>query len=367
MIQVWLGMDFPLLVLMLIVFFVQPAYNFWVARQRYELKYKTTVIWTVVCALAPSIIAILCICFSDSNKLYARLFGAELTLVFIYLGFCVYLAIKSNFKVNLKYWKSALCFNLPLIPHYLSTYLLGSSDKLMISSIVGDAATAYYSVAYSVAAVVTIVWTSVNSSLVPYTYEKCKTKNYKAISAVTLPILTAFAVMCGAAIMLAPEIVSVMATKDYMEAIYVIPPVVGGVFFQVHYYIYANVVYYYKQTKYVMYASVCATVLNLVLNYIFIYRFGYIAAGYTTLVCYFVQAVLDYFAMKKVVGKSIYDMKYVGGLSMVLIIVSLISVFIYNYALVRYAIIFVMIVLAFMFRKRIISIIINLKDIKKKI
>ena len=43
-----LDMELPLLLLMCALFLFQPAFNFFVARQRYELQYKETVIWTVV-------------------------------------------------------------------------------------------------------------------------------------------------------------------------------------------------------------------------------------------------------------------------------------------------------------------------------
>ena len=360
-IKEWLDMDLPLLILMCVLFMVQPAYNFWTAKQRYEFKYKWTVIWSVVSAVLSPIVAIIAIVFSDGKRLYARIFGAEVTLIVIYILFYVYLFVKAKGKVNVSFWKAALVFNLPLIPHYLSSYLLGSSNKLLISGIVGDHATAYYSVAYSVASVVTIVWTSINASLIPYTYESCKKNDHKAISRVTSPILTAFGVVCGLVIMLAPEVVAIMATSDYMEAIYVIPSIVGGVFFQMHYYVYANVVYYYRKPKYVMIASITATVLNIGLNYIFISKFGYMAAGYVTLFCYIVQAAIDYFAMRHVVGHSVYNMKYIGALSLVLLLVALLSTFIYDYMLIRYAIIIAIFAAAFFMRKRIIQILKTLK------
>ncbi len=357
------GVDYPLVILMCVSFLFQPAYNFWNARQRYELKYKYTVIWSIVSAILSPLVAVLCILFCDDNRLYARLFGAEITLIVIYMAFYVYLFFKNKGKLNVGYWKDAILFNLPLIPHYLSTYLLSSLDKIMISNLIGDEATAYYSVAHSVAAVVLVVWTAINSSLIPYTYEKCKTDNYAAISKVTMPILTAFAVICGMLIMMAPEVVAVMAPASYNEAIYAIPPIVGGVFFQVHYYIYANIVYYYKRPRYVMVASISATVLKIVLNYFCIKYWGYLAAGYTTLICYLVQAVIDYFAMRKVVGQKVYNMRFIGGLSLAFTVVALVSNFIYDYIWLRYAILVGLMLLCVIFRKKIINLI---KEMKKK-
>lgn len=349
-----IGLDFPFILLMCLIFLFQPAYNFYVSRKRYELKYKSTVIWTVISALSSPLVAIICILTFD-NDLYARIFGAELTLIIIYIGFYIYIVTKGKGRIETKYWRSALLFNLPLIPHYLSTYLLGSSDKLMISMLINDSATAYYSVAYSVASVAMIIWTAVNSSLIPYTYEKCEKKDYKSISAITHPILTVFAVVCILVIMLAPEAVAIMATADYMEAIYVIPPVVGGVFFQVQYYIYANIIYYYKKPKYVMFASVTATALNIILNFIFIPKFGFIAAGYTTIFCYFMQASADYIALCKVLHEKVYNMRYLGILSLGVVATSLLSNLLYKSSFIRYLIVIFMTILAIIFRRKIIK------------
>lgn len=358
-----IGLDYLLIALMCAVFFFQPAYNFWLTRQRYEYKYKAVFIWSVISAiLSPAIAIILMLVSAPGDRLYPRIFGAEVPLILIYIGFYVYLGGKSSWKVDRKYWKQAVLFNLPLIPHYLSTYLLSSSDKIMISNMVSDSATAFYSVAHSVAAVALIVWTAINGSLIPYTYEKCKDKKYEDINAVSLPILVGFAACCVAVIMLAPEVVRIMATKEYVEAIYVIPPIVGGVFFQVQYYLYSNIVYYYKKPKYVMIGSLSAVFFNLILNYIFIKRYGYIAAGYTTIFCYGVQALIDYFAMRKVAGRSVYNTTFIVFVSIIVVLISLLSNFIYDNYIIRYTILVILIVTALVFRKQIFKVI---KTIKK--
>ncbi len=333
----YIGIEKDMIILMSLVFFFQPAYNFWITRQRYELKYKSVFIGTVVVTLISAISAVLCI-YGLDNKLYGRIFGAEVPLIIIYVFFYVYIANKSKFKAHMDYWKFAIKFNLPLIPHYLSTYLLTSADTLMISYYVNRSAVAYYSVAYSVAAVVTIVWTAINGALVPFTYENCKKENYQEINKVVLPLILLFAVCCVGLTMLAPEVVMFMASNEYMEAIYVIPPIVGGIFFQVQYYIYANIVYYYKKTKYVMFGSITAMLLNVILNYLCINKWGYLAAGYVTLVCYIIQAIIDYWAMKRVVKQEVYNMKFILALSTIVLFISLVSGSIYDKTILRYII-----------------------------
>jgi O-antigen/teichoic acid export membrane protein len=206
------------------------------------------------------------------------------------------------------------------------------------------------------------VWTAVNSSLVPYTYRKCKERKFSDISRIVCPILAVFAVVSVMVIMLAPEVVAFLATADYVEAIYVIPPIVAGVFFQVHYFIYANIVYYYKKPRYVMIASISSVVINFVLGYFLIKQFGYIAAGYSTMICYLLQAAIDYFAMRKIVKEEIYDMKIIGGLSLGVIIVAVFSSFIYNFAVVRYSVLLAILILGVMLRKKIFKIFKNIKE-----
>ena len=110
---------------------------------------------------------------------------------------------------------------------------------------------------------------------------------------------------------------------NHLPSAWVIPPVVGGVFFQIQYYLYSNVIYYYKKSKYVMFGSILAALLNLVLNYICIKKFGYIAAAFTTLGCYFVQALIDYLAMRHVAKQSIYNLYFILALSAIVTCVSI--------------------------------------------
>lgn len=354
--QKYLKLSLPLLILMVVNFWVQPAYAFWNSRQRYELRYRGMFIWAIIVAIVSPATSVACILLTRGSRLNARIFGAEGSLVVIYLLFYIYLGKKSDWKLDTSYWKGALLFNLPLIPHYLSTYVLGSADRLMISHLVGDSEAAFYSVAYSVASIAIVIWSSINSSLIPYTYENCKKKNYESIARVVQPILVVFMLICGLIILCAPEVVMIMATEEYKQAIYVIPPIIGGVFFQVQYYIYANVVYYYKKPKYVMYASVTAAVLNIVLNYIFIRKYGFIAAGYTTIFCYLMQAIMDYFAMRKVVDEPIYNMRFIVFLSITVISVALFSNLLYSFTIIRYAIIVLFFIAAFIKRNQIATI-----------
>ena len=357
-----LDIDLPLLYLMFFVFFTQPAFNFWMTRQRFEYKYKLLSTVVLSYAFLSPLTAIVCIYLFPFHKVYGRLFGGESILLCVYFAFYLYTGAKAKWKINTSYWKAAVLFNLPLIPHYLSGYVLNNSNRIIIANLVDNAAAAKYSVAYTIALAVTMVWSAVNGSLIPYTYEKCRSSDFKSIANITGPILILYAAMCGVLILLAPEMLRIMAPASYYESVYIIPPLVGGVFFTSMYFVFANVVYYYKKPKYVMFASVTAAALNIALNWFLIPKFGYFAAGYTTLFCYLAQAVFDYYAMKKVVGKSIYIMRLLMGLGAAMICISMVSSLLYRSDALRYGLIIFVSILAIIFRGKVLEVI---KQVKK--
>src|SRR5699024_5527011 len=116
---------------------------------------------------------------------------------------------------------------------------------------------------------------------------------------------------------------------------YVIPSVVGGVFYMSIFSIFSNVIYYHKKPKYVMGAGVAAAVVNFILNMIFIPTVGYLAAGYTTLAAYLVEVVWAYIAMKKVTGSSVYDMKKLVIIGSGVLVTSVAVPLLYPYLIIR--------------------------------
>lgn len=169
----------------------------------------------------------------------------------------------------------------------------------------------------------------------------------------------------------APEVIYIMAPAQYHEAIYVIPPVSASSYFTFLYNIFSIVGLYYEKTKKIMWASVSGAILNLVLNAICIPIFGYIAAAYTTLVCYMFFSFAHYLIMKSICkanldGVEIYDMKFILLMSAVMIALTIIFTLTYSNSLIRYAIILVLAVIIFVQRKVLLNTMKELKSSKKR-
>ena len=102
-----------------------------------------------------------------------------------------------------------------------------------------------------------------------------------------------------------------------------------------------------------MVPSCISAVLNVFLNALLIPVYGIVAAAYSTIVCYAIQACIDYWAMKQVVPIKVYSMKAIVGIA---VIVGLSAAFLpltYPWTIARLTAGFLVVLAAILFRKRI--------------
>ncbi len=337
-----LGMSTPVVVLLFIELLCYPALLFWSGRQRYEFKYKWLVIITILMSFTTVIVGIAAVYFSTHKDIarIAALVGVDAVFCG---GLFVYQFVKGKKICIPKFWKYALAFNIPLVPHYLSEIVLANSDRIMISKIVGDTATANYSLAYSVATMLQLFMSAINASFLPWAYGCLKRKSYADIRKMGNILLILMSGLILMMMLFAPELIFIFAGSKYANAIFVIPPIALSVFFMLLYDFFSTIEFYYGKNIFVMVASVLSAALNVLLNWIFIPKFGYYAAGYTTLFCYMLYAVGHYcfyrvVSRKHMDGARTYDEKWMLVVGAAMLGLTLLVNIVYGYMWIRYAI-----------------------------
>ena len=98
--------------------------------------------------------------------------------------------------------------------------------------------------------------------------------------------------------------------------------------------------FYYEEKKMLVYGSIGAAILNIVLNYLLIPVFGFVVAGYTTLASYIVFALSNFLTMRYVLKKrflpdNMYDYKALLGLFISFVIVGFMGVAFYANVITR--------------------------------
>ena len=327
---------------MMILLWTSAAFLFWATEQRVEYKYKNLVIVTLLVSIAKPVLGIFFVLHAE-DKVTARILGLLLVELVGYTWAFVAQMSKGKVFYSKNIWLYALKFNIPLIPHYLSTVVLNNSDRIMISNMVGDDQAGMYSLAYSISLIMTLFNTAIQQTMIPWMYQKIHEDEAHEIKNVAYPAMIMIAGLNLLLIILAPEVIRVFAPASYYDAIYVIPPVAMSVFFLYVYNVFVPFEFYFEKTKYIAISSVGAAGLNIVLNYVFIGLFGYKAAGYTTLACYILLAAFHYSFMKKVCREEIQNIKVFEAKNIILISVVFVAVglafmALYPFRIARYAV-----------------------------
>lgn len=331
-----------------------PIISFWSLRKRYDFQYKevvsVTLLMTVFNALTGLVFVIL-----SKDKALARIISCVLVDVIFGASIFVYIIKKTSFKFDITIAKFAIKFNIPLIPHYLSEYVLDQSDRVMIQKICSQTELGLYSVVYSAGMILRILISSLNSALLPWLYQSLENSLFKNIREKFRNTLILLSIPLLVFIILAPEFLKILAAPQYYAAVYVIPPVTASIYFIFLFGIYGNIEFYWDKNKFTMYVSMTSAILNLIMNWTAIPLFGYVAAAYTTLICYIILCVshalfLEHVSKEKI-GSRILDEKFIWIWSFLFASIAVLVSLIYDKIVIRYGL-FSFIVLTILLKRK---------------
>ena len=343
-----MGIDHYMFHVMFIYFLFYPAISTLHAKFRIYLQYKQTILTSSVPTVLSVVVSLILVLIFTDNKLKVRVFGYYGIWIFFALAIYVYVMVKGRvFKFS--YVKFALPIALPLIIHTLANTLLSTSDRIMIKRFCGSEHTGMYSVAYTCATIVSILWTSINQAWAPWCFEMMHQNKEKEIGRIAKPILILFSLGVVLIILVAPEILWLIGGEKYLKAIYVIPPVMLGFVAQMLYTLYVNVESYNRKQKQIMIGTLIAAVFNIVLNAIFIPVFGYIAAAYTTLAGYILLLLIHYLFVRRMGKNGIYDMRLNMCILFGSIVLGIVSTMLYRYSVIRWSIFGIASIIAIVF------------------
>ncbi len=330
------SLNIKLIYYILVYAAVRPAFDIYQQQERLFYRYKKSVILTIittVSTLATSFLLVICM----RDKFIGRAVGAYLSFIFIGIVLYIIFFLKGH-DIKFKYMKYALKICIPFVPHLLAMTVLSSTDRIMIRRICGSSETALYSLAYTCALAISVLWTSLNSAFAPWLGDMLHEKKHEIIRNRSKQYALIFALPTVIIIIFAPELLYILGGKEYISAKYVMPPVLLGCFFQFLYSMYVNIEQFCKKTVGMAVASVSAAIINIILNAIFIPIFGYVAAAYTTLIGYIFLMLFHYFLVKRIGLTQVYDTKYFIYIIFFEIITIIIATVLYRYNVVRWCI-----------------------------
>lgn len=251
----------------------------------------------------------------EKQRSLGRIIGTVVPMALIGIYIVCFFFRKAKPRVSRTYWAFGLRYSLPIVPHGISQVVLSAFDRIMIKDMVGAAEAGIYSFAYTIYSLFKIMTTALEKVWKPWVYEKIDSKDYESIRKQGTRYVFGMALITTMIIMVTPELIMVLGDRAYWGTTACVVPVVIGGYFAFLYTLPSVIEYFYGKTKCIAVGTMLAAGLNILLNYLFIPRYGYIAAAYTTFVTYFLYFMFHFYLAKIIHGQSLFRLGELLGIS----------------------------------------------------
>ena len=226
-------------------------------------------------------------------------------LLAAYFGYFLYVKerIRPSFHFNKNEIVSDLKIATPLIPMEYATYLLSSSDRILLDKFgVNQNRIGQYSIAYSFASYFDNIQLQANQVISPIVFDLYKLGTEVAQDLIGKIVRLWFFVSLSVAVIIGlwvPDIFRLLYRKAELSNAYPMAIIlIFGFCYRPIFVAIANKAIFEKRTFEVLKITVVAALSNVLLNFVFIGYYETWAATLNTVIAYFVMGVAGYFLIK---------------------------------------------------------------------
>lgn len=314
------------------------------ARERTLYRYKSVAVITFLSLFIPTLISICLVFFlPKANHLSARLYGYYLPSALIGL-FCTVSLLKKSSTFNWKYCRYGLALSLPLLVHYLTAYLLTSTNVVITKNMLGSEITAVVSIANSATHILTIFFQATSGALTTWLMDNLEMRRNDIIKRGTLFYLFLLALIVIVTILLTPEIILVLGGKKYVASVSILPGLVFATFIQSVTTLFAIILTYDKNiVKTAVYTGMFA-LFSIVAKITFLPEYGFMVLVYVNIIIFSILLLINYLLIKNAGYAEVINLK---GMIFILLFTGIVTAFsqsFYRFSLLRYGFIILLLV-----------------------
>jgi len=219
--------------------------------------------------------------------------GRILAIFFTYLIFTIlgiYLLLKMKLivlRLEKTYIKKALKLGTPLIVHVVSASLFMMSDRLFVSYYLGNNALGIYAVGAQVGMIALIIQQSFNQAWVPYLFKNLKIgliENKIRIIKISYISILFFMILPFLIELLNPLFFNFFINEKFRDATEYVFWIALGYSLLGMYKVVTNYIFYEKRVRLLSMMTFGSLIINLILNYVLIHKYGAIGVAYGTVI-----------------------------------------------------------------------------------
>lgn len=267
-----------------------------------------------ICSLITITLNVLCIAFikmSAVGMLLATFTGNVVCCIYLFFKLEInkYLSLSS---VNKKTLLNELKYSIPLIPNQLSLWVMNSSDRLIVSFILGTAANGILAVSHKFPAIFmtffNIFQLAWHETGTVHFFDKDRDDFF---SKTIEEIMLLFSTLCMCIIIVLPIVFNLFVNSSYNEAYYNIPIYLIASLLNVMVGLLGVVYVATKKTFEIAKTTIIAALINIIVNIILIKYIGLYAASISTFMGYFITMIYRIIDTKKYLNIKYSLYKYV--------------------------------------------------------
>lgn len=233
-----------------------------------------------------------------------RILGQVIAIVF--LAILMLYKLRKEFSLRLtiyrKYLYDSISYSFPLSFHIISAIILGYIDRIFIIKMISIEEAGIYSVAYQIGLVISLLSSSFIKAWSPYFFNKMKDKikGYKR-QIVMYSYIYIFCILSSVFILwlFTNLIFTSFIGIEYSTGQKYVVWISLGYAFNGIYRMMVGYLFFFKKTKILASISIALGILNILLNYFFVKRYGAIGAAQATCLAFFCQLVVVWFIVNK--------------------------------------------------------------------
>lgn len=336
-----LDLDLVTLVMLVIYSFGIAVVTLYNARISLDYEYKKYIKVSLASTIGNVGLSLILIkTIFNSSRGFGRVLGITIStvLVTVYIIYDLYKSARPTFRK--KYWKFGIKYSLPIIPHGISQVLLAQFDRIMINKMIGKSEAGIYGLVGNIKLILAIISDSISEVWMTWFYEKMKNKEIEAVRSRARQLCYFFLIIAIGVMSISPELVLIIGGQKYAVGKYVAIPMILDAFVLFIYNVIVPSEYFKQKTSFIMWGTMSAAVINIITNYIFIQKYGFIAAAYTTLFAYICYMILHLVISYRLMRFSIIPVSCIALCLLSIVIIAIVDLIFIDNILVRYLVCF---------------------------
>ena len=250
--------------------------------------FSNFIISTSVAIISVALSLVLVSCISSfEDRYWGRIIGYAIPAGVVGISILAFFLLRGKTFFDKQYWKFCLPLCLPLVFHGLSHIVLSQSDRIMLQQQLQDTgAVGIYSFVFTLTHILSIIWSALNNTWVPFYYDYLSQKDTKVIIRRSRNYIFLFTSLCVGFILVAPEFTMLFASRDFWSGMDLIPIMVISVYMVFLYSFPVNFEFFHKKTSVIAVGTCGAAILNIVFNFLLIPIWGTMGAALATMATY---------------------------------------------------------------------------------